>query len=234
MSDLYIGAYWGPRRESDVQCAHRMTTCLQRLRNCDEVFSQWFQKATSRSNALTLPIDIGPQDAALSLFKSGRNRRDNDQTPIEDLGFRVSLWNGHKSTRSSAMSVACGIYADNQHLRNSVVLDLPDELANASGKDRCLAILTAVVDAWEPDWAGVISRTSRNSRSPNPASPFVDWMVYINRPGINYSSLPSAATTSNIGGRRVVVVVQDRPINPASQADVENADAVATLLGVNQ
>jgi hypothetical protein len=114
------------------------------------------------------------------------------------------------------------------------VLDLPDELANAAGKDRCLAILTAVVDAWEPDWAGVISRISRNSRSPNPASPFVDWMVYINRPGINYSSLPSAATTSNIGGRRVVVVVQDRPINPASQADVENADAVATLLGVNQ
>ena len=231
MSDLYIGAYWGPRQESVGQCADRLMACLERLRDCDEFFSQWFEKGKSRRDALALPFDLRSKEKTLQLLESGRSKRDVDRTTIEDLGFRIDLWNGKASTRAAAISVRCGLYAENPHLRNSVVIDLPEDLGGLADKDHCAQVLKCVAETWEPDWAGVISRTSRNARSFNPALPFVDWMFYINRLGIDRAKLPDSATAFEVDGKGTLVIVQDRPIDPVNRADLSNANAVAGLFG---
>lgn len=232
MNDLYIGAYWGPRQESVGQCADRLMACLERLRGCDEVFSQWFEKGKSRRNALSLPCDLQSQEKTMQLLDSGRSKRDFDRTTIEDLGFRVSLWNGQASTRSASISISCGIYNENPHLHNSVVITLPEDLGGLSDKDRCVKVLKVVADTWEPNWAGVISETSREARHHKPGTPFVDWMFYINRIGIDRAKLPAAATACEIDGKGTVVIVQDSPIDPASQSDLANANAVGSMFGV--
>lgn len=234
MSDLYIGAYWGPRQESVGQCADRLMACLDRLRDCDEVFSQWFEKGKSRRDALALPIDLRSQEKTLQLLESGRSKRDLDRTTIDDLGFRVNLWNGQASTQSATISISCGIYAENPHLRNSVVLDLPEDLGGLADKDHCVQVLKCVAETWEPDWAGVISRTSRNARSFNPALPFVDWMVYVNQIGIVPAGLPARATKMELTGKGTVVIVQDHPIDPSNPADLSNVNAVRASLSLTE
>jgi hypothetical protein len=232
MNDLYIGAYWGPRQESVGQCADRLIACLERLRDCDEVFSQWFEKGRSRKDALKKLMDFHTKANLFRILEAGRTRRDLDRAVIDDLGFHVGLWNGGAETRSASISISCGIYAENPHLRNSVVITLPEDLGGLSDKDRCVKVLKVVADTWEPDWAGVISETSRNARSFSPALPFVDWMFYINRIGIDRAKLPTAATACEVEGKGTVVIVQDRPIDPASQPDLANAKAVGTMFGV--
>jgi hypothetical protein len=232
MSDFYLGAYWGPRQESIGQCADRLQACLERLRDCDEVFSQWYEKGKSRKDALKKPMDFQAKASLVRILDAGRHRRDLDRSVMDDLGFHVGLWNGGSDSRSASISVSCGSYCDNPNLRNAVVINLPEDFGGLADKDRCVQVLKCVAETWEPDWAGVISETSRNARPFNPAMPFVDWIFYINRIGIDRAKLPAAATACEVEGKGTVVIVQDRPIDPASQPDLANANAVGTMFGV--
>jgi hypothetical protein len=234
MSDLYIGAYWGPRQESVAQCAERLMACLERLHDCDEVFSQWFEKGKSRKDALSKPFEFRAEDNVLRLLEASRHRHELDRSVMDDLGFMVGLWNGGSDVRSTSLSVTCGSYIENLNLRNSVVLDLPEELGGLADKDHCVQVLKCVAETWEPDWAGVISRTSRNARSFNPAVPFVDWMVYINQIGIFPAGLPATATKLELTGKGTVVIVQDHPIDPYKPADLSNVNAVSASLSLTE
>lgn len=232
MSDLYLGAYWGPRRENVGQCADHLTSFLHGLRDCNETFDQWFEKGKSRKNSLASPFDFRSREETFQLLESGRSKRDLDQSTIDDLGFRVSLWNGRTATRSSTISISCGIYADNPHLRNSVVIDFPDDVDCLADKDQCFQVLKCVAETWQPDWAGVISRTSRKARPFNPTVPFVDWMVYVNQIGMFSSKLPVTATTVELEGKGTVVIVQDHPIDPTNPTDLLNVKAVSAALNL--
>lgn len=232
MNELYLGAYWGPRQESIDECANRLMACLERLHECNDAFANWFEKGKSRKSALHNPLDFQSREKVLSILAAGRHRRNLDRSVIDDLGFHIGLWNGYSDFRSVAISVSCGLYCESPHLRNSVVLDLPEELGSVSGKDQCIKILNVVADTWEPDWAGVISETSRNVRQINPELPFVDWMFYINRIGIDHTKLPATATAREIEGKGTVIIVQDRPIDPACQHDLANANAIEMMLSI--
>ena len=80
ISNLYIGAYWGSRQESVGQCADRLMACLLGLRDCDEVFANWFEKGKSRKTVFALTFDYLAKEKRLQLLLSGRNKRDLDRT----------------------------------------------------------------------------------------------------------------------------------------------------------
>jgi Immunity protein 52 len=94
MQASYIGAYWGDRRETAFECGERLSRCLLGLGAVDPLLAAWFLKGATRSTA-TVPIALGADDLA-SLFDRGRNRRDSDGEVIEELGFRVGLWNNRR------------------------------------------------------------------------------------------------------------------------------------------
>jgi hypothetical protein len=232
--DMYVGAYWGPRKENSDQCADRLMACLNALCECDEGFTHWFERGKSRKDALSKAFDFRAKDNILRLLESGYHRHNPNRSDMDDLGFTFGLWNGDSDIRSASISVTCGSYVENPHLRNSVVIDFPKNLGNLADKDRCVQMLKSVVETWEPDWAGVISRFSRNTRPSNPELPFVDWMIYVNRIGIGPFMLPATATKMEVAGKGTIVIVQNHPIDPSNPADLLNVKAVSGSLSLTK
>src|SRR5947209_17211529 len=107
----YIGAYWGIRKETLEECTHRLAGFLMCLAECDPCFAHWFKKGASRKEALT--HEINPNIATLqTLLLAGRNRTDIGHKVIEELGFRVGLWNGARNdAETTSLSIHCGSYA---------------------------------------------------------------------------------------------------------------------------
>lgn len=229
MSDLYIGAYWGPRKESSEQCADRLATCLKELASVSDVFSSWFEKGRSRRDALTHPIQ---QDGILALVKSGSNKRDSDKSAIEDLGFRVGLWNGASEEHSVSLSVTCGSYSQVAGLGNSVVLNFPENLGTLTKREQASEVLASIARAWEPQWAGIISRASRNARPFTPGAPFVDWMIYLSELGSAPSKLPASASVVSVDDLGIIIITQEYPIDANDQSHVQNVQAVEAAIPV--
>ena len=167
----------------------------------------------------------------LQRLDNGRHKRDLDRSVTDELGFQIGLWNGRTSKFSASISISCGICTEHPYLINSVVLDLPEKLSGLSDKDLCENVLKVMADTWDPDWAGVISRKSRDARTLKPALFFVDWMFYINRIGIDLSKLPLGAKASKLK-EGTLIIVQERPIDPSSHHELANLQAIEKLLGV--
>ena len=39
----YVGAYWGPRKETALECARRAEFFFRLLSPCDATFAQWYR-----------------------------------------------------------------------------------------------------------------------------------------------------------------------------------------------
>lgn len=232
MRDLYIGAYWGPRQESAGQCAERLTTCLKDLAAASDVFASWYEKGESRRDALARPVDPSEFSDLIDLLEAGRNRRDDDKSVIEELGFHVGVWNGASEEHSVSLAVTCGLFAQKPNLGNALVLDFPEVLGDLGQKDRALQALVAVVKAWEPEWAGIISRAGRQTRPFTPGSPFVDWMIYLKDAAIDPSRLPSSASVVKVNDQGTIIITQDVPVDADDQSHVQNVQAVEAAIAI--
>jgi hypothetical protein len=230
MSDLYVGSYWAARKEDLQQSADRLLACLVGLKERNPAFAQWYEKGTSRMDSLKRPVDLRNNERLSQILEAGRHRRDADGSSISELGFHCGLWNGGSGTMSASISVTCGSHSANPNLRNAVVITLPTLSSGLSCAQCYLDVLKTVAEAWEPEWGGVISESSRNARCSDPAAPFVDWMLYINRIDIDHANLPATAKAVNVAGKGTVIIVQERPIDPNQQLDLANVDKVAAIL----
>lgn len=231
MGDLYIGAYWGPRREPVEQCTERLANCLKDLAAASDVFAAWYEKGRSKHSAKKHAIEP-THDALLGILNAGRNKRDIDETMIDELGFRVGLWNGESEGRAASLSVTCGLYAQSEHLRNAVVLSFPESLGKLAEKEPALTALLAVVRAWEPEWAGIISMASMDTRPFTPASLFVDWMIYLRQFDINLNQLPPSASVVKVDTQGTIVITQDSPVDAGDQSHLQNVMSVEAAISV--
>jgi Immunity protein 52 len=233
MNDLYIGAYWLARKETIQGCADRLGRCLTALSACSSVFCAWHKRGKSRRQTERVEIDFKNKDSLLELLEGGRNRKDIGKEVIEALGFQVGMWNGGPPQIEAGLSVTCGLYSTAPGLGgNCVVIDLPEELGELRQSGLMANVLAAVATSWEPDWAGVISRKSRETRSFVPGKPFVDWMLYVSSRLIPNPivSEPSSVTPVDTVGS--VIIVQQEPVKADSPADLQTVKAVETALGM--
>lgn len=143
---MFVGAYWSERKESKEAAAERIAVFLQTIEQQSEIFANWFDKAKSRSKAKRSPLDLETASIALKL---NENRRDQNQQPIPDLGFRFTAWNG----KNVSFSVTMGAY--NPHVNNSVVLDLHSTKELPAGSYQKL--LESMVRVFDPEFAVVTS-----------------------------------------------------------------------------
>lgn len=143
---MFIGAYWGPRRESRERVAQRLAEFLQSLPSASGSLSTWYVKGQSRASAST-SIVATPEKIALRL-KTNR-REDNDEI-ISELGFSFGAWNGGDA------SLQATIGAFTSHIGNSVVLSY-DESALDLSRSECRGVLESAVRAFDPDKAVVTS-----------------------------------------------------------------------------
>jgi len=140
------------REETAEACAERLIRWLTSLAGIDPLLGEWFELARSKRAARSHPIDVRDAERILALVRRGVNRRDTDHQPIPDLGFRVGAWNGLDAQEVSLIA-HCGSYSPWVH--SSLVLNLPSagHAPSLYRRPVAVAILSATVSAYDPDWA---------------------------------------------------------------------------------
>src|SRR5262249_39051415 len=156
-------------KESIEDCADRLEWLLLALSKCDLAFATWYARGAARKEAQREVAYPSDRAHLLSLLDKGRNRRDIDRAAIPHLGFRIGLWNGGDRDHQAGLGITCGMHAaaasgPRPALANSVVLDLPSALGALQQVEPMSAVLAALAKAWEPAWAGVMSRSAMTER----------------------------------------------------------------------
>jgi hypothetical protein len=219
-----VGAYWEPRQETIEQCADRLVLLFAELRVCDPALAIWFERGRSRNEASVKHVEIADRGTLIDLLGKGRNRRDVGESVIAELGFKLGLWNQLSPDNAIGLNITCGLYwqSSNQNpsLSNHVILELPDELGKFEHAEYTSNVLAAVAKAWDPAWAGVMSRQAMNTQGFTSKRPFVDWMVYVPSE-IDEVQHPSSCIS--LRGLGTILIVQQTP--PSAQ-DAEEIQRV--------
>ena len=175
MGTYFAAAYWGSRKETVEACAHRATVFFEAISQIAEYLKEWRQQGRSRS-IKTIPIENSTQNALIELFLKGQNRKDINNKVINDLGYRISLWNGGDTETASSLMLKCGLFSNVAGLSNAVVLELPARFdTNSVNQVRQLA--NSLISAWDPDWA-IIASHSAQARHTD-FGPFLDKALYL-------------------------------------------------------
>lgn len=176
---MFIGAYWGNRKETRDECAKRIADVLQRLAQNHPALGTWYQKGRSKNAALKNIVELTP-DSIGRILRT--NNRDTDSLPIVELGFRIGVWNGNTQLAAS-FSATCGGYSD--VVKNRVVLDFdPSWDAGLLSSERMRSILTDFIEAFDPEKAVVTSLEYMDRAGVN--APWdAGWLMYEGKRGVD-------------------------------------------------
>ncbi len=211
MNDRFVvRAYWGPRKETVDDCSNRLERFLTRISAQSDLFVSWYEKVRNRGKATSRSVSTS-RDGLLELLRSGQNCEDTTGEVIEDLGFRVSLWNGGRGSEVSSLSIRCGVYCSVAGVGlNCVLFDLPEQLGSLASGNAMVELFCDVVESWEPQRAAVCSELALDKRSFDANHPFVDWMVYVAGLKVAQSDVPVAAAVRHVE-TGTMIVVEDYP-----------------------
>lgn len=201
MESTYVGAYWGNRPESAKEGAERLAHCRAALARVDEALASWYKKGASRTTANT-PVASDSRSLA-ELLERGRNRTDVGREVIQELGFSFDLWN--RSRPEVGLNGLVGAYPSVGRIVNTFVLSFyasaQPEAARIYTDASAKAVMKAVVEAWEPDWATWSTSRLRDAQPVEPREPVVGWYTYLRgdvapRSPPEWSSRSGAASSS--------------------------------------
>jgi hypothetical protein len=227
----YIGAYWGPRRESAEDCARRAEALFQSLESVDPLFTHWFKHARTRKEALKRPLEREP--IRLRAYIQRSIVRDDVRAPMEELGFSAWLWNGGGEDTDVGLNFACG--GCSKWVPNSCLVNPPNRGPHA---ERVLtvpvltAILRCLVFAWDPDWGVVTSPDHRDviSTKGKPGT-FVGWITYHARRRGTVPPLPVPAQIEPVEDQGSFIILTPERLTASNPEHVEQAARIMELLG---
>ncbi|WP_326522515.1 Imm52 family immunity protein [Archangium lipolyticum] len=179
----YVGAYWGPRQETALECAQRAELFFRMLARCDPSFTQWYRAGRGFPRELPgypVPLDVKELE---KLLLNSRNRTDVGKKVIEDLGFSRILWNAKKA--ATEIHLSCGKYSP--WGGPNVCLLYPT--LESEVRERLLrapvltGVLTSMVKAWDPDFAMVTSgeMVSLVEKRKQKWEVRMGWLTYLSR-----------------------------------------------------
>jgi hypothetical protein len=225
----YIGAYWGERREDAEACARRTAALVQSLMPMDPLFASWFRSAKSRKQALQQPLEL--ELSSLQQHIQRKIMRDSRRKPMEDLGFRVGLWNGYQGGNDAWLQVACGGYSE--WVGNRCVLNAPYK---GPGSERALttpfqvAALRAIATAWEPDWGVAMSHDLWDIIKEKCPNVRVGWVTYLSRRLGRVPPLPAPVRIEPVEDKGALVILTPERFTASNPEHVALAERVRELL----
>ncbi|WP_404372906.1 immunity 52 family protein [Corallococcus coralloides] len=227
----YVGAYWGPRRESPEECAQRAATFLNLLAACDPLLANWNKIPKPRGKGRKTPLMPPDLPTLTEAFRRGVNREPGGP-PFEHLGLTVSAYNDGTRQDFMAVDMTCGGYA--QGNSNVCVLSLPSKGESA---ERLLtaSMLTAVMRsmalAWEPDWAVAMSDAYREMDGrQGKDDPWLGWVTYLPSQRGKVPPLPAPVRIEPVEDRGSLIILTPERFTVANPEHVALARRVRELL----
>lgn len=221
----YAAAYWGCRPESAQECARRAERFFRLLSGCESTYARWYEQHDSVERALQLQLkpttDTFTRFFGMKSYQVGKD------------GFVFSAWTGHVADGQGGMvMLRCG--SDAAAAPNSVLLYLPSEGAEL---ERLLSlpvltgVMRAMVLAWEPDWAVVVSEDFRDCLSQQgSAGTFVGWLTYFSRRRGELPALPEPVRVEPVEDKGTLVVLGSERLGAANPEHLELGRRVQQVL----
>lgn len=173
---MFLGAYWGIRRETRTECALRISTALTAMTKHHSALGSWYRKGRTKSAAIKNQLDVSAESLG-EILKT--NRRDADGSEISELGFSIGLWNG-SDVLPVSFSATCG--ACTKYVKNSVMLELPADI-NVGAEEslrpqQVRELLADIIAAFDPDTAVVTSHEYIDRAGGGAPWEAGGWLVY--------------------------------------------------------
>ena len=172
-----VGIYWPARAETAEACAARLGKCMRSIRQEFPDLADWHKlEQVSRQ-----PISYDQDADLLKLLLKGRNKRDIGGEVMEELGFRVNLWNGRGSSEAMSLGVGCGMFSKVAGLSNAMYLTLPKnrEALSLETDNALRNLLLVMVEAWSPDWGAVFDAKGEAIKDRQGNGPIMDNMLWL-------------------------------------------------------
>ena len=228
--DYYVGAYWGPRQETALECARRAELFFHMLARCDPTFTQWY--GAGRGFPRELPgWPVRPEMKELETFLlKGRNRTDVGREVIEDLGFRQMVWNAKKE--ATKLHFSCGKYSP-WGGPNLCLLYPPRQ---GAVRERLLRVpvlaevLTCMATAWDPDFAMVGSSQMVDLVEKDGFEVRMGWLTYLSRRLGRLPPLPAPVRIEPVGTLGWLLTLSPEPMTAGNPEHVALIARVRELL----
>jgi hypothetical protein len=226
----YVGAYWGPRKETALECGRRAELYFHMLARCDPSFAQWYRAGHGFPRELP-GYPLHPEMKELErLFLQGRNRTDFGKNVIEDLGFLITTWNAKKDF--TLLSLSCGKYSP-WGGPNSCLLD---PSSDSTVRERLLRapvlaeVLTATATAWDPDFAIASSTEMVRLIQKRKGEVRVGWLTYLSRRLGTLPPLPAPVRIEPVGALGWLLVLAPEPMSASNPEHVAFTARIRELL----
>ncbi|WNG54365.1 hypothetical protein F0U59_05895 [Archangium gephyra] len=228
--DYYVGAYWGPRKETALECARRAELFFHMLARCDASFAQWY--GAGRGFPRELPgWPVRPEMKELETFLlKGRSRTDVGKEVIERLGFSQMVWNAKKE--ATRLHLTCGGYSP-WGGPNLCLLNPPRQ---GVVRERLLRapvlaeVLTCMATAWDPDYAMVGSTEMVDLVEKGEFEVRMGWLTYLSRRLGKLPPLPAPVRIEPVGALGWLLVLSPEPMTASNPEHVAFTARVRELL----
>jgi len=214
---MKVRGFWGPRLESYEACGEKLQLILPAVDCAVGDFRPWLD---AKRRSVEIAGNLGQH-----LYQ---NMSDVDKSPLEYMGWSVSLHRGSPRSRS-VFRVQSGAEA---WTGNNVFLEFPDQLRFDWRSIRSLILEIRTI--YEPDeiMAHSASGLTRQINSGQP-SPVVDWMVYLANTIIPAEELPMVHSVERVGSGTLVILKKE-PINLEKPEDLALVEAVEPVIRRHQ
>ncbi len=226
----YAGAYWGARKESPEECGCRAEAMFAMLRTVAPDFARWLKQGRSRKEALKHSIET-EHTTLTKMFRRGKDR------VYEDLGFRLSGWNGGDDYEASSFYITCGCYSE--RVSNVCAFDLPSAGPNNSHAQNAERVQTATIltglvramaVAWEPEWAIATSNRYEDLLpEPRPMRRW-GWVTYYSDQVGRVPPLPAPVRMERVEDKGTLLVLTPERFTASNPEHVALAHRVGELL----
>ncbi|HSP78248.1 MAG TPA: Imm52 family immunity protein [Myxococcaceae bacterium] len=228
--NYHVGAYWGVRKETALECARRAEIFYHMLARCDPSFAQWYR--SGRGAPRELPgHPVRPEVKELEgLFRRRRIRTDLDKEVIEDLGFQQIVWNAKEE--QTRIQIHCGDYSP--WGSGNVCLLYPPR--SGAVKERLLrvpvltGILTSMATAWDPDFAVATSPEMVDVVEKREREVRVGWLTYLSHRLGEVPALPEPVRVEPVGTLGTLLILSPERMTASDPEHVALTARVRELL----
>lgn len=140
-----VSAFWGDHEVTRPDAAEFVAAVMSALASVDSTLLGWRAPGKSLQQALANP-EIGPLPAEIEPLL---------EVDQPEFGYDFFVWNGRDDDDLAGFNITVGLHAENRHLVNRVVVNLPTTWTD--NDPRIIHLRDVLVDVVQPETVALFS-----------------------------------------------------------------------------